>query len=553
MLINIVRRFKYAAALGLCLPSLSAIAADGYLPPTSAFRNIGYNIQDPAPASSPAPVVDHGVAAPMEAVPMEAAPVMAPPPASAAACCPAPAPACQPACCTEEKKKALAAAAKGAHKGVFYANDFSYLSDPCYDGHLLGDSLKRLGGDGFTVDLGGQYRARMHREENHNGLGITGRDDDFLLHRIRLYMNAEIGDNIRFFAETLHADSNYEDFGPRPIEENHFDLQNLFVDLTLLSDGDSKLVARAGRQEIALGAQRYVSPLDWANTRRTFDGGRLMYTGSDWNIDGFWLAPTIRDFRDFDESNENAALYGVYATNKSLFDNGTLDLYWLAFDNENAGAQGFFFDSLGARYNGKLGGLLFETEGAYQFGQNTDGTDHDGGFFMAGLGKAFTEHSCKPTAWVYFDWASGDDEQAAGKGHHHFQPLAHKYNGFMDLYGRRNLIDFNIFSTLQIAPKVKAVLWYHNFWLENENDTPYSVTMAPQQAGVTPTDSHLGNELDFVLQLGITPRSGLALGYSRFWAGEYYNSPGLLTADGAPLTQDNASANFFWAQYTLNF
>lgn len=449
--------------------------------------------------------------------------------------------------CTEEKKKELAAKAKGAHKPLFYLNDFSYLNDPCYDGHLLGDGLKQLGGPGFMVDLGGQYRARVHREENHRGLGITGGDDDFLLHRLRLYMNAKIGDNVRFFAETLHADSNYESLGIRPIEENHFDLQNLFVDLTLLNNGSSKLVARAGRQEIALGNQRYVSPLDWANTRRTFDGGRLTYSNEVWNIDAFWLRPTVRDFRSFDESNDQVEFYGIYGTNKSPA-NGALDLYWIGFDT-----PAFEFDSIGARYNGKLGGLLFETEGAYQFGTNADNSDHSAGFFMAGLGKSFSEASCKPTTWVYLDWASGDDAQAAGNGHHHFQPLAHKWNGFMDLFGRRNLVDFNILTTMQISPKVKALLWYHNFWLANENDTPYGVTMQPFNAAVTPADAHLGNELDFVLTVGINARSNVLFGYSRFWAGDYYDSPGLTTRFGGPLTKDTANANFYYCQYTLNF
>lgn len=541
MLIESLRRLTTLTAAGVLLQVGSVVADDGALPPLPAIMDIGYTLQADQ-ASAPI------VAGPAT----EGSPVAQPQPLGQASYTAAPAP-CEPncccVCCSEKKKEALKKAAAGSHKPVFYANDFSYLNDPCYDGHLLGDSLKRLGGNGFIVDFGGQYRARLHREENHRGLGITGGDDDFLLHRIRLYANAEIGDNVRVFAETLHADSNYESLPPRPIEENHFDVQNLFVDLTLLNSGSSKLVARAGRQEIILGAQRYVSPLDWANTRRTFDGGRLLYTGENWNIDGFWLAPTIRDFDDFDESNEDVALYGVYGTKKE-FKGGTLDTYWIAFDNDLAG---FYFDSIGARYNGTLGGLLFETEGAYQFGQNTDGTDHDAGFFMAGLGKAFTDHSCKPTTWVYIDWASGDDDTGAGKGHDHFQPLAHKYNGFMDLYGRRNLIDFNILTTLQLSPKVKALLWYHNFWLENDQDTPYSVNMAPQQAGIIPADDHLGNELDFVLTFGITPRSNILFAYSRFWAGDYYDTPGILSRFGTPLTRETSNANFFYTQYTLNF
>lgn len=535
MLKNLIRQLPVSAIVAMLLLTASVTADDGYLPPSPNLKNIGYTQPVPQPSAPPADEISGASQQESHAVATTAST------ACAQTCC------CQR--CTADKKAALKKAAGAAYKGVFYANDFSYLDDPCYDGHLLGDNLKRLGHDGLTFEIGGQYRARVHREENHRGLGITGGDDDFLLHRIRLYLNSEIGDNVRVFAETLHADSNYESLSPRPIEENQFDLQNLFIDLTLIDNGNGKLVARGGRQEIFLGGQRYVSPLDWANTRRTFDGGRLMYSNSTWNIDGFWLATLERDAKAFDEANEDQALYGVYATNKAL-QNGTLDLYWLAFDDDIAG---FGFDSMGARYNGTIGQFLFEGEGAYQFGQNTDGTDHDAGFFTLGLGKAFADHACAPTSWVYIDWASGDDDTGAGKGHHHFQPLAHKYNGFMDLYGRRNLVDFNILTTMQIAPKVKALLWYHNFWLQNELDTPYSVTMAPQQAGIVPADDHLGNELDFVLTVGISPRSNILFGYSRFWAGDYYDTPGLLTRFGTPLTKDISDANFFWSQYTLNF
>jgi len=543
MLINVARRLPVIAALGLLIPAQALVAGDGYLPSSSAFKHIGYTIQDSAPAPvAAAPEVYGPAQVTSDATVYESAPESYAPETYAPAAC---APACQCQCCSKEKIAALKAKAAGSHKPLHYLNDFSYLNDPCYDGHLLGDSLKGLGGNGITMDFGGQYRARVHREEQHRGLGITGVSDDFLLHRVRLYGDAKIGDNVRVFVEGLHADSNYESTGPRPIEENHLDLQNAFVDLTLLSGGGSKLVARAGRQEVALGGQRYVSPLDWANTRRTFDGGRLMYSNDDWNIDGFWLAPLVRDFRQFDEANENVALYGVYATNKSLLENGSLDLYWIAQDND---LTRNYFDSFGARYNGTLGdNLLFEAEGAYQFGTNADGSDHDAGFFTVGLGRQFKDVGFSPTSWVYMDWASGGDIQAAGQGHDHFQPLAHKYNGFMDLFGRRNLIDLNWLTTMKLSKKVTFTTWLHGFWLENEADTPYNVTMSPFAPAVTPTDDFLGTELDFLLKFGITPRSNVLFGYSRFWAGDYYDNP-LLPASGK-----QADANFFYAQYTLNF
>ena len=52
--------------------------------------------------------------------------------------------------CTKKKREAAKAKAAKAYAGVFYANDFSYLSDPCYCDHLLFDDLKRMSmpGDG---------------------------------------------------------------------------------------------------------------------------------------------------------------------------------------------------------------------------------------------------------------------------------------------------------------------------------------------------------------------------------------------------------------------
>jgi hypothetical protein len=42
-----------------------------------------------------------------------------------------------------EKKEALAKAVAGAHKDLFYENDFQYLLDPDYQDWYLGDTLKR--------------------------------------------------------------------------------------------------------------------------------------------------------------------------------------------------------------------------------------------------------------------------------------------------------------------------------------------------------------------------------------------------------------------------
>lgn len=449
--------------------------------------------------------------------------------------------------CKEDAR--IAAAVAGSHKGVFYDNNFDYLCDPCYDDWHLGDNLKRLGfGQSIVVDVGGQYRLRHHSERNirntaavANGLGLTGADDDFLLHRTRIYTNVEIGSRLRFYGEMLDAVSQYEDLRPRGIEENRAEMQNLFLDVLAWDGMNGSLTARVGRQELLYGNQRVVSPLDWGNTRRTFEGAKLLWQGRRWDMDAFWVRPMRRDVDALDPPDLDREFYGIYSTYKCL-EQATLELYWLALDFHDAG---FLYDTIGGRYYRDSGPWHYELEAGVQFGENADGSDHSAGAWTLGVGRTFACLPWSPTIWGYYDWASGDD--TVGNGYHHFQPLSHKYMGFMDLFGRRNLEDANVQLVLKPAEKVKLLLWYHYFRLQNGNDVPYNVNMTPF-AGLTAGSAgsrELGHEIDTVLTYTIGPRTNLLFGYSHFFAGEFYS-----TTPGVPYSDD---ADFFYTQFLINF
>ena len=448
---------------------------------------------------------------------------------------------CRSIFCDCAKRKAARKKISTGHKMLFYQNDLSYLKDPCYLDRRWNDAFKHFHVKGSKVETGGQTRFRYHHENNFRGFGITGDDDDFLLIRNRLYLDWQLTPNIRFFSEFLDANSSFENFSPRAIEENHADFLNLFMDATLWDDCRGKLTARIGRQELLYGAQRLVSPLDWANTRRTFDGYRLLWEGDDWNVDGFFVNPVAVDRRNFDDTNEDVDFYGIYATNKRL-KNATLDVFWLALDNDLNGENS---DTLGLRYNRDLANdNLLDFEGGYQFGDNADGSDRDAWYFTLGLGHRF-KHRLKPTAWIYYDFADGGNSQGAGNGFDQLFPLAHKYLGFMDLFARSNIEDLNFLFTMQVSPRAKMLIWYHNFWLQSQTDTPYNVNGAAFAPGVTPVDDELGQELDLLLSLTITERTNLLLGYSHFFAGDYYDAAGL------PVT--GTDADFFYSQLQINF
>jgi hypothetical protein len=188
---------------------------------------------------------------------------------------------------------------------------------------------------------------------------------------------------------------------------------------------------------------------------------------------------------------------------------------------------------------------LYEAWGAYQFGRNTDGSDHQAGAFTLGVGREFPCHCWKPTVWAYFDWASGADQTGAGNGYHHLFPLAHKYLGYMDFYGRRNIQSPNVQLTAQPHEKIRLLVWYYYLMLQNENDTPYSVIMTPYNPNNAPASRDLGHEIDFTLTYLVSDRTNILVGYSHFFTGNYYReTPGIPNAD---------DGNFFYLQVETNF
>lgn len=439
----------------------------------------------------------------------------------------------------KEKQKKLQAAANSAYKPVFWNNDFSYLDDPAYCDRWFGDNLKRIKiGPCGNLDIGGSYRARFHNEQNHRGLGLTGRDDTFLLHQSRIFADWKANGWLRTYAEYIDAESNYEDFPPRGIEVNRSDFLNIFADVLLLNSADASISARLGRQELIYGAQRLISPLPWGNTRRNFEGGKIMSKLGDWSIDGFWTNPVQVNPNQFDGVINSQELSGIYAS-KKLGEKDVMDTYWIRYLETDAG--GFKFDTFGGRLQGEACDWSWDLEGAVQTG-DFNGADHFAGFWVLGGGYQFKQASWTPKVMAYYDWASGDE--TLNNGFHHLFPLAHKYNGFMDLFGRRNLEDANVVLTMNPADNLELMCWYHLFYLQDGDDVPYNVNMTPFVN--TPGGSqYLGQEIDLTLNWKINNRSNVLFGYSHFFSGSYYDTQPL-----APFAND---ADFFYTQYLVNF
>jgi len=448
-----------------------------------------------------------------------------------------------------KKKKSGPNPAATSHRGVFYANDFGYLRDPGYGapgngGACLGDALKLMpmaGGDWGTLDIGGQWRLRYHgevgmgREGAANVARFQDTQNDFLLNRLRLYGNWKFNDMVRIYAEGIHAETTDDggDYFARGIDRNRGDFLNLFIDLKLTDS----VTARVGRQELLYGAQRTVSPLDWANTRRTFDGARLLYQRGDWSIDTFYtyFVPVVVD--DLDEADYDQAFYGMYSTYRG-YENVTIDAYYLGYDNNNAPPNNdFSLHTIGMRLNGSVDNWLWEVEAAPQFGRQSGlGLDHAAGFATAGLGRKIQKLPGGSTLWFYYDYASGESVDP-GQDFNAFNqlfPLAHKYLGFIDAVQRSNIEAPNILFTTKPGPKWNFLLWYWHFMSATDAPVP-SIGNTPAQTA----SKDLGDELDMIVKYTICPRSNVLFGWSHFWR-------------GAKVIGTN-DADFVYGQYTVDF
>ena len=78
------------------------------------------------------------------------------------------------------------------------------------------------------------------------------------------------------YVEYIDAQSYNQNLPPLATDVNHSDILNAFADIKLGELDDHPIYARIGRQELLYGSQRLISPLDWANTRRNFNGAAIL-------------------------------------------------------------------------------------------------------------------------------------------------------------------------------------------------------------------------------------------------------------------------------------
>ena len=399
-----------------------------------------------------------------------------------------------------------------------------------------------------TVRFSGSGQLRL-RGESWSGFGAgapttADADDAFGLSRLLLRGQAKIENRIILFGElksSLVASRNLPG-GTRTADQDVLDVQQLYAEVAGLRGGSM----RAGRFDLALGRERLVSPLDWSNTKRVFQGVLLRGVRRQGELTLFWVRPVAIRKQQPNFADSLRQLYGLQFARGSQA--GGAEVYWL----RNQSAVGSFNGTAGYERRHTFGAHVFRKPAANRFDGDVEAA-YQAGNVGAGRISAWMVASqfgrTLPGAWgtrvyVGLDAASGD--RATGGDVNTFNqlfPLGHAYLGYIDVHGRQNVIDASAGVSVKPRRTLTAMLDVHDFHRASTADAVYGTDGSIFRAAGSGLSSSVGTEIDLTVRQALwSNHLQLQGGASRYLAGTF------LTASGTA-----RDISWVYLQAALNF
>jgi hypothetical protein len=343
------------------------------------------------------------------------------------------------------------------------------------------------------VTFGGQVRPRFESRTP-----VDGSWNSFTSMRVRAAMNALLEGNVRIFVQLQDVRLFGEEGNTlSDYNANSFDLHQGFVELTEVPSLGGAL--RVGRQQLALGEQRLVGAVDWAQQGRSFDGFRYTtpsLSGMKVEIFGMKLREDTSDAHDWESS-----FLGAYG-NLPMGETGSLDVYGLLTTDsreDNGGELTF-----GSLWKGQAGPIHLRLEGSLQTGER-NGTEVSA--YMVGVRAGAQLHE-STTVTLWYDYLSGDDDPDDDEigvfntlfaTNHAFYGLADYFLDIPVHTGGLGLKDAAVKFAFVLSPKTGLKVDLHNFHSAKEGDL---------------STQSLANEVDLTLTYQLSSVLTIMSGYS---------------------------------------
>lgn len=409
--------------------------------------------------------------------------------------------------------------------------DYSYLKNPASRSDFF-DPLKYVpldkSGDSYLT-FAGQARERYDYFQNTQFGAGPQSHAGFELTRLLLSADAHFGPNFRAFLQ-LDSSLKYDRAGgPRTGDVKDFDFQQAFADILLPLNNADSVVIRVGRQELIYGAQRLISPNDWANVRTAFDGAKASFSFPNDTLDLFLVRPVQiqkEGLNGEDDRTAFAGIYNVLALPRLIPSaHSKLDLYLLALSKRGSSDQSPGSDTytLGLRFHANPAPWDFDIEPDWQFGR-TDTGGISAWSVASEAGYTFSRSPFTPRASLGLDLASG-----SANGKHRFNelfPPQYLFLGHMYVLGRENLIDLHAGLEVDVTRNITLNIDQHFFWRQNVHDAIYNLTGGVVRASGASHAAYIGNELDAVFNWQIQRHVSAYLGYAHFFTGPFIQNTG---------------------------
>ena len=339
-----------------------------------------------------------------------------------------------------------------------FDEDYTYLKDSTRNFY---ESLKYIPlseDKNISLSVGGEARGEFIHFKNEDWGSTNIGTNPFFLQRYSLHADLKLGNRVRVFTQIRSAWESGRKNGPRPIDEDHANIQNLFVDVDVIKDEKQQLTARVGRQELNYGSGRLISVREGPNLRLYFDGAKVMYKRGNFSSDAFIMAQSTVTEGAFDNSStKKANLWGSYNT-FTLPKETNLDVYYIGVHRDEIRYEDQFLKetrhTIGTRIWRDADGFIYNFEAAYQFGKVSRGRINAYTVSMD-AGYSFAEAKGEPTVSLRVDYISGDQKTGDGKLQS-FNPLFPKggYFGFSPQVGPVNLFDIKHYETINLNDKM---------------------------------------------------------------------------------------------------
>ena len=385
--------------------------------------------------------------------------------------------------------------------GLRFDEDYAFLQNDSAKKNLY-RQLKFIPLDkseSVYVSFGGEIRQEFDAFRNEDW-GIRKLDqNNFYLQRYNLHADLHIGNQLRVFSQLRSALEYGRKDGPRPIDQDNMNIQNLFAEYSFLHTINEKLYVRFGRQEMLFGSQRLIAVRDGPNLRFAFDAARIGYRKNNVTVDAIAASDIKVNTGIFDNKrSKEINLWGLYSTiNFKRMPKTSIDLYYLGIHHSNAryeeGVGKETRHSAGLRFWNKPSVFTYDLETVIQWGKfNSENIFA----WTASSSIGYTINQAKKHT-IFFglktDVISGDGQLNDGKlgTFNGLYPKA-GYFGFDPQIGPANMIDFHPYIIQHINEKLFFQLDAVMYWRYSLQDGIYRPSGAFNLPGSSSNSRYIG-------------------------------------------------------------